>query len=72
MISQGYALSYISCGNVCAEQGCFLNKREKVNVSSSKLHDYPLNYTHTRAIITLNQHLNRESWVLLLKAAVNC
>lgn len=71
MISQGYALSYMSCMNVCAEQGCFLNKREKVNGSSSKLCDYPLNYTHTRAIIALNQHLNRESRGLLLKAAEN-
>lgn len=52
MISQGYALSYMSCMNVCAKQDCLLNKREKVNVSSRKLHDYLINYTHPRAIIT--------------------
>lgn len=62
----------MSCMNVCAEQGCFLNKKEKVDASSSKLQDYPLNYTHTRAVITLNQHLNRERRGLLLKAVVNC
>lgn len=72
MISQGYALFYMSCMNVCAEHGGFLNKKEKVNASSSKLHDYTLNCTHTRAIITLNQHFNRESCGLLLKAVVNC
>lgn len=64
MISQGYALSYMSCTNVCAEQGCLLNRRERVNVSNRKLHDYPVNYTHPRAIITPNQHLNREGVVL--------
>lgn len=51
MISQGYALSYMSCLNVCAEQSCLLNKREKVSVSNRKLQDYPVNYAHPRAII---------------------
>lgn len=54
----------MSCTDVCAEQGCLLNKREKVNVSNRKPHDFPVNYTHPRAIITLNQHINREQVIL--------
>lgn len=59
----------MSCTDVCAEQGCLLNKREKVNVSNRKPHDFPVNYTHPRAIIILNQHLNREQ---VICAAQSC
>lgn len=71
MISQGYALSYRSCTNVCAEQGRLLNKREKVNVSNGKPHHYPINYTIWRATITLNQHLYMEKFCVHLKAVVH-
>lgn len=71
MVSQGYALSYMSCINICAEQGCLLNKREEENVRNRKLCDYLVNYTHPRTIITLNQHLYKGKIFLLLKADVN-
>lgn len=71
MISQGYALSYTSCINICAEQGCLLNKRKEVNVRNRKLCDYLVNYTHPRTIITLNQHLYEGKIFVLLKDVVN-